>query len=51
MLFSRLMPQEGRFFELFNSHAEQIVAGARQLVAMLTDRVAAQIVHHAAGSR
>ncbi len=36
-MFGRLMPQEGRFFELFNQHAEQIVAGGRELVALLSD--------------
>lgn len=30
------MPQEGKFFELFNSHAEQIVLGSKALVALLT---------------
>lgn len=34
-MFGRLMPQEGRFFELFNQHAEQIVAGGRELVALM----------------
>ncbi|MBI4755291.1 MAG: DUF47 domain-containing protein [Betaproteobacteria bacterium] len=34
-MFGRLMPQEGRFFDLFNAHAEQIVAGARELVTLL----------------
>ena len=36
-MFGRLMPQEGRFFELFNLHAEQIVAGGRELVALLSE--------------
>ena len=35
-MFGRLMPKEGRFFELFNEHAEQIVLGSRELVALLT---------------
>ena len=30
------MPQEGKFFELFNSHAEQIVLGSHALIALLT---------------
>jgi predicted phosphate transport protein (TIGR00153 family) len=34
-MFGRLMPKEGRFFELFNEHAEQIVLGGRELVALL----------------
>jgi predicted phosphate transport protein (TIGR00153 family) len=35
-MLSRLMPREGNFFELFNSHAELIVEGSRELVAMIT---------------
>ena len=35
-MFGRLMPREGNFFELFNSHAERIVEGSRELVAMIT---------------
>ncbi len=35
-MFGRFMPQEGRFFEYFNEHAEQIVAGSRELAAMMT---------------
>src|SRR4051812_31007247 len=31
-MFSKLMPKDGRFFELFNAHAELIEAGGRQLV-------------------
>ena len=27
-MFGRLLPQEGRFFDLFNAHAEQIVVRA-----------------------
>ncbi len=30
------MPQEGKFFELFNAHAEQIVLGSKALVALMT---------------
>ena len=30
------MPQEGKFFELFNSHAEQVVLGSQALVALLS---------------
>lgn len=30
------MPTEGKFFELFNAHAEQIVAGAAELSTLLT---------------
>lgn len=34
-MFGRLMPREGRFFELFNSHADEVVKGARMLVTLL----------------
>ena len=34
-MFGRLMPKEGRFFELFNEHAEQIALGSRELVALM----------------
>ena len=36
-MFGRLMPQEGRFFELFNEHAEQIVQGSRELAALMAN--------------
>ncbi len=32
------MPQEGKFFELFNAHAEQVVLGSEALVALLSVR-------------
>ena len=34
-MFQRLMPREGRFFDHFNEHAEQIVLGAEQLTALM----------------
>jgi predicted phosphate transport protein (TIGR00153 family) len=34
-MFGRFMPKEGHFFELFNDHAEQIVLGSRELVALM----------------
>ncbi len=37
-MFGRLMPKEGRFFELFNEHAEQIVLGGRELAALMTSK-------------
>ena len=37
-MFGRLMPKEGRFFELFNEHAEQIVQGGRELVALMASK-------------
>jgi len=35
-MFARFMPQEGKFFDLFNSHAEQIVLGSQALLGLLT---------------
>src|SRR5438132_7774744 len=35
-MFGRLMPREGRFFDLFNEHAEQLVHAARELAALIT---------------
>ncbi len=34
-MFGRFMPQEGRFFELFNLHAHEIVEGGKELVALM----------------
>lgn len=34
-MLGRLMPREGRFFELFNEHAQLIAQGARELAALL----------------
>lgn len=33
-MFSKLMPQEGRFFELFNAHADLIVKGNQALAGL-----------------
>lgn len=35
-MFARFMPKEGKFFELFNAHAEQIVLGSEALLSLLT---------------
>ncbi len=35
-MFGRFMPQEGRFFEFFNEHAQQIVNGSRELLALMS---------------
>jgi uncharacterized protein len=35
-MFGRLMPREGRFFDLFRRHADEVVLGARELVAMMS---------------
>ncbi len=42
-MFSRLMPREGRFFDLFNAHAAQIVEGGRALAQLFTDFEAAAV--------
>lgn len=34
-MFGRFMPQEGKFFDLFNAHAEQIVQGGKALAALM----------------
>jgi predicted phosphate transport protein (TIGR00153 family) len=43
-MFSRLMPREGRFFDLFNAHAAYIVEGSRAL-AQLFANLDASAVH------
>ncbi len=35
MLFGKLLPREGNFFELFDQHGAQIVQGARAFAAMI----------------
>lgn len=35
-MFARLMPREGRFFDLFIRHAGEIVQGGRELVALMS---------------
>lgn len=35
MLFGKLLPREGNFFELFNQHAEFIVQGAKAFMLMI----------------
>jgi len=34
-MLGRLMPREGKFFELFNAHAERIAEGGRELAQMI----------------
>ena len=36
-MFSKLMPREGRFFDLFNAHAAQIVEGGRALAQLFSN--------------
>jgi predicted phosphate transport protein (TIGR00153 family) len=35
MLFGKLLPREGNFFELFNEHGEKIIEGSRAFTAMI----------------
>jgi predicted phosphate transport protein (TIGR00153 family) len=43
------MPQEGKFFELFNAHAELVVQGGRELGVLVDDLVSGtdSLTHHA----
>ena len=36
-MFGRLLPKEGRFYDLFNAHAEQVVLAGRELAALMKD--------------
>jgi uncharacterized protein len=36
-MFSKLMPREGRFFDLFNAHAAQIVEGSQALAQLFAN--------------
>ena len=36
-MFGRLLPKEGRFFDLFNAHAAQVVRAAHELSALMKD--------------
>ena len=47
-MFGRFMPREGKFFDLFNAHAEQIVAGGTELATLMSkigDSVTSADVH------
>jgi uncharacterized protein len=35
-MFGRLMPREGRFFDLFNEHANELLQAAHELAALIT---------------
>src|SRR5438046_2475862 len=35
MLFGKLLPREGNFFELFNQHGDHIVEGARAFILLI----------------
>jgi predicted phosphate transport protein (TIGR00153 family) len=45
-MLGRLLPQEGRFFDLFNEHGDHIVAASREMVALMKDFP--QFARHAA---
>jgi hypothetical protein len=36
-MFGRLMPNEGKFFDLFNQHADLCIKGAREMVALMSN--------------
>ncbi len=36
-MFGRLMPTEGKFFDLFNQHAELCVKGAKEMLALMSN--------------
>ena len=36
-MFGRVMPREGKFFELFDQHADQIAIGSVQLVGLMSE--------------
>jgi uncharacterized protein len=36
-MFGRFMPQEGRFYDFFNEHAEAIVEGSRELAELMAN--------------
>ena len=36
-MFGRLMPSEGKFFDLFNQHAELFVKGAKEMVGLMAN--------------
>jgi predicted phosphate transport protein (TIGR00153 family) len=54
MIFGKLLPREGNFFELFNQHGDKIVDGARAFMAMVQnyanlevrERHAEEVIHH-----
>ena len=41
-MFSRFMPKEGKFFDYFNAHAEQMVLASESLVALMNARNASE---------
>ena len=49
-MFGRLMPQEGKFFDLFNQHAALCVKGAQEMVGLMTNFDDLEIRTHAVES-
>jgi hypothetical protein len=49
-MFGRLMPQEGKFFDLFNQHAALCVKGAHEMVGLMTNFDDLEIRTHAVES-
>ena len=46
-MFGRFMPTEGKFFDLFNQHADLCVKGSKEMVALMTNFVDLEIRVHA----
>jgi predicted phosphate transport protein (TIGR00153 family) len=46
-MFGRFMPTEGKFFDLFNQHAELCVKGSKEMVALMSNFVDLEIRVHA----
>ena len=46
-MFGRLMPTEGKFFDLFNQHADLCVKGAHEMVGLMTNFDDLEIRTHA----
>ena len=46
-MFGRLMPTEGKFFDLFNQHADLCVKGAQEMVGLMTSFDDLEIRTHA----
>ena len=49
-MFSKLMPKEAKFFDLFNAHGDLIVKGGRRLVALVDDLGKGPEARHRLGS-
>ena len=49
MLFGKLLPREGNFFELFNQHSAFIVEGARAFTLMIENYASLELREKYAG--